>query len=72
VPSLTEKDLDDLDFALGLDVDYVALSFVRSASDVLELKRLNRRARLERAGDREIEKAEAIERSTSSSRRPTG
>ena len=40
VPSLTEKDLRDLDFALGLDVDYVALSFVRSANDVRELREL--------------------------------
>ena len=38
VPSLTEKDLDDLDFALGLGVDYVALSFVRAAADVRELQ----------------------------------
>ena len=31
IPSLTEKDLVDLEFALGLGVDYVALSFVRAA-----------------------------------------
>jgi pyruvate kinase len=40
VPSLTEKDLRDLEFALAQDVDYVALSFVRSAEDVMGLKRL--------------------------------
>lgn len=45
VPSLTEKDLDDLDFALELGVDYVALSFVRSHSDVAAL-----RARIKAAG----------------------
>jgi pyruvate kinase len=45
VPSLTEKDLSDLDFALGLGVDYVAQSFVRSRADVAAL-----RARLESAG----------------------
>jgi pyruvate kinase len=39
VPSLTEKDVRDLDFALGQDVDYIALSFVREAEDVLDLKR---------------------------------
>ncbi|MDR1189161.1 MAG: pyruvate kinase, partial [Bifidobacteriaceae bacterium] len=33
VPALTEKDVDDLRFVLGLGVDLVALSFVRSASD---------------------------------------
>ncbi|MDQ3380730.1 MAG: pyruvate kinase [Actinomycetota bacterium] len=45
VPSLTEKDLEDLDFALALGVDYVALSFVRSRADVAAL-----RAKLELAG----------------------
>jgi len=29
------KDLGDLEFALGLGVDYVALSFVREAKDLL-------------------------------------
>jgi len=38
-PSLGEKDRDDLAFALQLGVDYVALSFVRSAADVREIKR---------------------------------
>ena len=38
VPSLSAKDRHDLDFALGLGVDYVALSFVRTAGDVRELK----------------------------------
>src|SRR5262249_42289213 len=39
IPSLTPKDLDDLAFALELEVDYVALSFVRSADDVRDLRR---------------------------------
>src|SRR3954453_4246882 len=34
VPALSEKDADDLEFALRLGVDYVALSFVRAAQDV--------------------------------------
>jgi pyruvate kinase len=38
-PSLTEKDLRDLQFALEHDLDYVALSFVRAAEDVLDLVR---------------------------------
>ncbi|HEX8829951.1 MAG TPA: pyruvate kinase [Longimicrobium sp.] len=38
-PSLTEKDLRDLEFALDQQLDYVALSFVRSAEDVLDLVR---------------------------------
>lgn len=37
---LTSKDLKDLAFGLKHDVDYVALSFVRQASDVLRLKNL--------------------------------
>ena len=37
-PSLTPKDLADLDFALGLGVEYVGLSFVRQAADVTDLK----------------------------------
>jgi pyruvate kinase len=38
-PSLTEKDLADLDFALDVGVEYVGLSFVRAAADVTDLKR---------------------------------
>ncbi|NNF12677.1 MAG: pyruvate kinase [Gemmatimonadetes bacterium] len=38
-PSLTEKDLDDLEFALEEGVEYVGLSFVRRASDVVDLQR---------------------------------
>ena len=53
IPSLTPKDLDDLAFALELGVDYVALSFVRSADDVRDLRRRDRGGRLARARDRE-------------------
>ncbi|HKJ01888.1 MAG TPA: pyruvate kinase [Longimicrobiales bacterium] len=57
-PSLTEKDLEDLDFALGMGVEYVGLSFVRQAADVLDLKA--------RIGDRalvvaKIEKVQALQ-----------
>jgi pyruvate kinase len=60
VPCLTEKDLRDLEFALGLGVDFVALSFVRSVEDVRAL-----RERLNAAGAQahviaKIEKAEAL------------
>src|SRR5680860_40427 len=37
IPSLTEKDLVDLEFALEHKVDYIALSFVREPEDVLDL-----------------------------------
>jgi pyruvate kinase len=61
IPSLTRKDLVDLEFALDLGVDYVALSFVRSAADVRDLKAL-----LDQAGSpahviAKIEKSEAID-----------
>ncbi|HSK00913.1 MAG TPA: pyruvate kinase [Kofleriaceae bacterium] len=39
-PALTEKDRHDVGFALRHNVDYVALSFVRRAEDVIEAKRL--------------------------------
>lgn len=43
-PSLTEKDEEDLEFGISQGVDYVALSFVRRAADVTDLKeRLARR-----------------------------
>lgn len=38
LPSLTDKDKQDLDFALEHDVDWIGLSFVRSARDIIELK----------------------------------
>jgi pyruvate kinase len=34
VPALSEKDIDDLEFALQLGVDFIALSFVRSPADI--------------------------------------
>ncbi len=38
MPSLTEKDIADLDFILEKDLDWVALSFVRNTNDVREIK----------------------------------
>jgi pyruvate kinase len=61
VPCLTAKDLADLDFALGLGVDYVAQSFVRSRADVATL-----RGKIEAAGSQawviaKIELKEAVD-----------
>jgi pyruvate kinase len=61
IPAITRKDADDLEFALDLGVDFVALSFVRSAADVRDLKGL-----IEQAGSHahviaKIEKAEAVD-----------
>jgi len=38
MPSLTEKDIADLEFALALKVDWIGLSFVRSQQDIIDLK----------------------------------
>jgi pyruvate kinase len=61
IPSLTRKDLEDLEFALKLGCDFIALSFVRSAADVRDLKAL-----IEQEGSTahviaKIEKAEAVD-----------
>lgn len=40
LPCLTEKDIKDLEFALTQKVDWIGLSFVRSAADIIELKHL--------------------------------
>jgi pyruvate kinase len=39
-PALTDKDRDDARFAVSLGVDYLALSFVRDATDISELREL--------------------------------
>jgi pyruvate kinase len=38
-PSLTDKDFEDLEFLMTKGVDYIALSFVRKAEDILQLKK---------------------------------
>jgi len=60
-PSLTKKDKEDLAFGIEQEVDYVALSFVRSAADVIEAKTF-----IEKRGSAipiiaKIEKHEALE-----------
>ena len=37
-PSMTKKDIEDMEFGLENNVDWIALSFVRKAADVIELK----------------------------------
>jgi pyruvate kinase len=37
-PSITEKDFEDLEFLIDKPVDYIALSFVRKAEDIIQLK----------------------------------
>jgi pyruvate kinase len=40
LPCLSEKDLQDLDFALRMNADWIGLSFVRSVQDIIELKKI--------------------------------
>jgi pyruvate kinase len=61
IPSLTPKDVSDLEFALSLGVDFVALSFVRSAADVRELHELMKDAGSHADVIAKIEKAEAVD-----------
>jgi pyruvate kinase len=39
-PSLTEKDMKDLEFGLANDVDWIALSFVRRADDITSMRKI--------------------------------
>jgi pyruvate kinase len=59
-PALTEKDREDLLFCMLQELDYVALSFVRQASDVLELKEILKEHQSELRVIAKIEKPEAV------------
>ena len=61
VPALSEKDEEDLRFALHLGVDLVALSFVRSAADADDVRAIMRAEGIERPVLAKIEKPQAIE-----------
>jgi pyruvate kinase len=61
IPSLTTKDRRDLAFALTLGVNYVALSFVRTARDIREGKAAIRRQSKDIPVIAKLEKPEAIE-----------
>lgn len=62
LPSITEKDIKDVEYAIELEVDWVALSFVRKGQDVAELRKI-----MEKLCDykipiiAKIEKPEALE-----------
>jgi pyruvate kinase len=60
-PSLTEKDIEDARFALSQDVDWIALSFVRTASDILDLRNLIKQSKKSARIVAKVEKPEAIE-----------
>ena len=61
IPTITEKDFKDIDFAIKHDVDWVALSFVRSADDIKLLKELIRLKNGVSKVIAKIEKPEALE-----------
>ena len=58
--SITEKDIEDLHFGLDNDVDWIALSFVRSEKDIKLLRKLIRERRKETRIIAKIEKPQAI------------
>ena len=64
IPSMTPKDHDDLLWAMAQNVDYIALSFVRTADDCREVKDLIKKLNKRKLGRAllvaKIEKAEAI------------
>ncbi|MCX6112523.1 MAG: pyruvate kinase [Proteobacteria bacterium] len=60
LPSLTEKDIKDLEFGSTQKIDYVALSFVRSHKDILELKNYLKKFKLNAGIIAKIEKPEAL------------
>ncbi|WP_017732973.1 pyruvate kinase [Nafulsella turpanensis] len=59
-PSLTEKDERDLEFGLQNDVEWIALSFVRRAEDILSLKEKIKKACRNCKVIAKIEKPEAL------------
>lgn len=61
VPSLTEKDLQDLEYGISQDLDWVALSFVRTAEDIVDLKRRIAERGAAMKVIAKIEKPEALE-----------
>jgi pyruvate kinase len=61
MPSLTEKDIEDLNFALKLGVDWIGLSFVRTAKCITDLKERIAKKRSIALVVAKIEKPEALE-----------
>ena len=61
IASLTEKDIEDLQWAVKQEADYIALSFVRKAEDCIQAKQMIRDAGGNAPLVAKIEKAEAID-----------
>jgi pyruvate kinase len=62
VPAMSDKDAEDLEFALRLGVDYIALSFVRHAEDIKLVHQVMDRVGVRRPVIAKIEKPEAVDR----------
>ncbi len=60
IPSLTEKDIDDVHFMLDHNFDWIALSFVRQAKDIRTLKEIVRQRGKHTLVMAKIEKPEAL------------
>jgi len=60
LPCLTDKDLIDLDFAIKNNVDWIALSFVRTVTDIVEVKEILHKKKSHALVIAKIEKPEAI------------
>lgn len=61
IPSLTEEDLINLEFALKQDVEWIGLSFVRTGEDIIDLKRIIARNGSAAKVIAKVEKPEAID-----------
>jgi len=61
VPAMSDKDIDDLRWSLRLGVDFIALSFVRSADDADGVRRIMREEGIFRPIIAKIEKPQAVD-----------
>jgi pyruvate kinase len=59
--TITEKDKQDLEFGFGLDIDYVAQSFIQSAADVINMRKLMNAGSSKSKLIAKIESAAAVE-----------
>jgi pyruvate kinase len=62
VPAMSEKDAEDLEFALRLGVDFIALSFVRNPEDVKLVHRVMDEVGIRVPVIAKLEKPEAVDR----------
>lgn len=61
IPAVTEQDLEDVRLGLQLGVDWIAMSFVRSAEDILPIKNVMAELGISRPVIAKIEKHEALD-----------